>query len=247
MPPLTSSFDLLHAIDSDQLVLHYQPVIDLRSGQIETREALVRWQHPELDLLSPAAFMELAENRWLGCELTNWVLKRAFTDCADWQARGQPSGVSVNVLPELLDDYWLLDVLRNHLLATGLAPSAVTLEVTERRWPSDEEAAYRALEAVKSLGVRISLDDFGTGDSSLSRLRRVHFHELKIDRSFIVEAVDDETARHIVAFTSRLAKTLGTRTVAEGVQRSADLRVAHELEVDAAQGFLLGRPTPLSA
>lgn len=244
---LRSVFELLHALDGDQLVLHYQPIVDLRSDFVESREALVRWQHPELGLLGPDMFLGLAENRWLGWRLTDWVLHQAFADCAEWRSTGDRAGVSINVLPHILKDDWLIAAVQRHLSETRLPPEVVTIEVTERQWPEDPEASYRVLESVRRLGVRVSLDDFGTGHSSLSHLQRVRFDEVKIDRSFVVRAVENEADRQIVAYTCDLVRALGRRTVAEGLERHVDLDLVRELSVDAGQGYLLGAPAPIAS
>lgn len=243
---IDDSFELLRAVEQGELRLHYQPVIDLQSRDVDTVEALVRWQHPALGLLGPDFFLDLAENVWLGRALTAWVLRRATTDCAEWRAGGRPAGVSVNVAPDLLKEDWLVNEVTNCLERSGLPPAALTVEVTEHRWPADPAPCYDALAALSETGIRLSLDDFGTGDSSLSRLRHAQFNEVKIDRSFVVEAKDRGRDRDILRFTCGLAQALGMRAVAEGVEQTEDLALVIELEADAAQGFLLGRPQPLA-
>ena len=244
---IDDSFELLRAVEGGELCLHYQPVIDLESRDVDTVEALVRWQHPTLGLLGPDLFLDLAENIWLGRALTGWVLARATADCMDWRAAGSPAGVSVNVQPELLCDDWVVNEVLNSLDRSRLPAGALTIEITEHRWPADPTPCYRVLAALSDAGVRLSLDDFGTGESSLSRLRHAQFNEVKIDRSFVVEAKDRDRDRDILRFTCGLAQALGMRAVAEGVEQTEDLALVIELEADAAQGFLLGRPQPLAS
>lgn len=244
---LGTSFDLLHAVEADQLVLHYQPIIDLRSDQVVGAEALVRWDHPELGLFEPEAFLALAENSWLGGPLTTWVLERALADCAGWRAGGSGAGVSVNVFPESLTEEWIVQTIQELLLRYGVPAHALTLELTERGWPVDLEQTAATLAGLADIGVTVSLDDFGTGDSSLSRLQRLHFDEVKIDRCFVAEAAERAPDREIIRFTAQLTHALGRRTVAEGVERREDLEVVRSMGVDAAQGYLFARPGPVEA
>lgn len=242
---LGTSFDLLHAVEGDQLVLYYQPIIDLTSEQVIGAEALVRWEHPELGLFEPDAFLGLAENSWLGGPLTTWVLERAVSDCAAWRATGPDVGVSVNVFPESLAEEWIVDTIDGLLRRHGLPAQALTLELTERGWPVDLGQTAVTLAGLADLGVGVSLDDFGTGDSSLSRLQRLHFDEVKIDRCFVAEAAERAPDREIIRFTAQLTHALGRRSVAEGVERREDLEVVRSMGVDAAQGFFFARPGPV--
>lgn len=241
---LGTSFDLLHAVETDQLVLHYQAIIDLRDELVEGMEALVRWEHPVHGLVPPDAFLPLAENSWLGGPLTEWVLEQAVVDCAAWRAAGSPAGVSVNVFPESLTESWIVGAVDRLLRAHALPADALTLELTERGWPVDLEAVGPTMAELAELGVNISLDDFGTGDSSLSRLQRLPFDEIKVDRCFVAEAAERLADREIIRFTAQLAHALGRRAVAEGIERSEDLDVVREMGIDAAQGFLFARPMP---
>ena len=242
---LGTSFDLLHAVEGEQLVLHYQPIIDLVSEAVVGMEALVRWDHPALGLVGPDAFLPLAENSWLGGPLTAWVLERALADCARWRAAGSSAGVSVNVFPGSLSEEWIVDTVDRVLAQHDLPPEALTLELTERRWPVDLDLTGATIIELAELGVGISLDDFGTGDSSLSRLQHLYFDEIKIDRCFVAEAAERAPDREIIRFTAQLAHALGRRAVAEGVERAEDLDVVRRMGIDAAQGFLFARPGPI--
>jgi EAL domain-containing protein (putative c-di-GMP-specific phosphodiesterase class I) len=242
---LASSFDLLHAIETNELVLHYQPIIDLESHAHLSLEALVRWQHPDQGLLGPERFLHLAENTALGRALTGWVLSRALRDCAGWRQDGVAAGVSVNVIPDVMTPDWIVAEVGLLLRTYHLPGEALTIEITERRWPVELSLVKDTIDALAGLGVCTSLDDFGMGDSSLARLARLQFDEIKIDRSFIADATTRTESRAIVKFTVDLARTLGVRAVAEGMELDADLELMIELGVEAGQGYLISPPRPL--
>lgn len=243
--PLTSSFDLLHAIEADELVLHYQPIIDLDSRRTMSLEALVRWDHPVQGLMGPDRFLYMAENSALGRILTGWVLDRALRDCAAWRDEGVKAGVSVNVLPEVMSPDWIVAHTAMLLRRYDLPGHVLMVEITERRWPVELTHVQQTMQALAELGVCTSLDDFGMGDSSLARLARLRFDEIKIDRTFVADAADSPESRAIVRFSVDLARTLGIRAVAEGVELAPDLELVHSLGVDAAQGYLLAPPRPV--
>lgn len=243
---LQSAVALLEAIDARQLTVHYQAVYALPSLQVSGFEALVRWDHPSRGLLLPAGFLPPDMDGGLGWALTNYVLEESIRACAEWQREGVAAGVSVNISPGRLADEVLPDHLCTLLGHHGLDPQWLTVEITESRCSADPEGVRRALVALSRLGVRISLDDFGTGDSSLARLKDLHFDEVKIDRCFVAGVADDPTDRHIVQFTTALAHSLGMKVVAEGVEGEACLATLSELDVDLVQGFLLHRPAPMS-
>ena len=243
---LTSSFELLHAIDRSQLFLEYQPLVDLATGQVDSLEALVRWAHPALGRVEPDQFLEVAENAALGGALTSFVLARALADCAAWQRIGLTASVAVNVSPAVLSGDLVPTTVAMLLDAHGLEPHQLTIEVTERRCPLDLASVRRTLVGLSRTGVQLSLDDFGVGDSSLSRLQQIQFDEIKIDRSFVAAIADDPTDRQIVRFTTELAHGLGMRIVAEGVEHVEVIAALSDLGVDLAQGYLLARPFPLA-
>ena len=246
--PLASSFDLLQAVENDQLVLHYQPIIDLDSGRTVSLEALVRWRHTRHGLLGPDRFLALAENTWLGGALTSWVLEHAVMDCATWRRSGFLAGVSVNVLPEAITQPWLVETVASLLDLHQLPGEALTIEITERRWPEDLDDVQTTMEALIDLGVGTSLDDFGTGDSTLSRLQGLQFSEIKIDRTFVSDTAQSAPRTQtdqILRFSAELARALGVRVVAEGVEWVSDLERVRTVGVDAVQGYLLAPPRPL--
>jgi EAL domain-containing protein (putative c-di-GMP-specific phosphodiesterase class I) len=238
--------DLDHALDAEQLVMHYQPLVDLGTGRTDGYEALLRWQHPHRGLVAPADFIPLAEACGLIVPIGRWVLREATQQAATWQHPGDPAGVhvSVNVSvrqfrhPDLLHD--VVDALHR----SGLPAHLLTLEITESLFASDIPDVTHKLERLKDLGVRLALDDFGTGYSSLSYLRRFPFDILKIDKSFI-EGIDvNRQNQAVTSAIVTLGQTLGLDLVAEGIETAGELRSLETLGVHLGQGFHLGRPGP---
>ena len=242
--PLASAMDLLQAIDERRLLVYYQAISDPVTREVKGAEALVRWEHELLGVLEPAAFLPADMSGGLGWALTNFVLEEAVRQCGLWRRGGLDIGVSVNIAPGRLAD----DVLPAHIAAvlerSRVPPHLLTVEITEQRCSADPTGIRRALVALSRLGVRISLDDFGTGDSSLRRLRQLHFDEVKIDREFVTNLATEPADRHIVRFATGLAHDLGIRVVAEGVETEPCLAVLASLGVDLVQGYLLHRPAP---
>jgi EAL domain-containing protein (putative c-di-GMP-specific phosphodiesterase class I) len=241
---LSSAVDLLQAIDDREIVVHYQAIFDVESLAVVGAEALVRWLHPQLGLLTPDAFLPTDLDGGLGWALTNFVLEEAIRQCAEWRTAGEDVSVAVNISPGRLVDEILPEWIASMLAREGLPPKALTIEVTEQRFRADPIAVRKALDRLATLGVEISLDDFGTGDSSLNRLRYLHFDELKIDREFIQSVATNPTDRHISRFTAMLGTSLGSRIVAEGVETIESLDFLRTIGVQRCQGFLLHRPSP---
>jgi EAL domain-containing protein (putative c-di-GMP-specific phosphodiesterase class I) len=240
--PLTSAVDLLHAIDEQRLLVHYQGIFEPRTRALRGAEALVRWDHEELGLLGPAAFLPTDMSGGLGWALTNFVIEEAVRQCGAWRRGGLDIGVSVNISPGRLADDVLPVTIADLLAREGVPAAALTVEITEHRCSIDPVGIRRALVALARLGVRLSLDDFGTGESSLSRLRQLQFDELKIDRQFVTDVATDPTDRNIVRFATGLGHDLGSKVVAEGIETEAALEATAALGVDLAQGYLLHRP-----
>lgn len=240
--PLASAVDLLQAIDEAQVLLHYQGIFEVSSGALRGAEALIRWDHPDLGLLLPGRFLPADMGGGLGWALTNFVVEEAIRQCAEWRRGGLDIGVSVNISPGRLADEVLPHHLQDQLERHGLPPHALTVEITEHRCSIDPAGIRRALVRLARLGVRLSLDDFGTGESSLSRLRELHFDEIKIDRQFVRDLPTEPTDVNIVRFVSSLARALGSRVVAEGVESEAAFALLDGLGVDLAQGYALHRP-----
>ncbi|HVF31832.1 MAG TPA: EAL domain-containing protein [Acidimicrobiales bacterium] len=238
---LASAVDLLAAIEDGRLLLHYQGVFDVATGALRGAEALIRWDHAELGMLAPASFLPGDMSGGLGWALTNFVLEEALRQTAAWWRSGHRIGISVNIAPGRLADDVLPERIAALLAREDLPAQALTVEITEHRCNIDPEGIREALVALTRLGVRISLDDFGTGESSLIRLRHLHFDEIKIDRQFVSEVASDPADRNIVRFVTELAHGLGSRVVAEGVETEESLSALRGLGVDLAQGFLLHR------
>jgi diguanylate cyclase (GGDEF)-like protein len=234
--------ELRDGLRGNQLVVYYQPKADLATGEVLGVEALVRWQHPERGLVPPGVFISLAEQCGLMGVLTNTVLERALTDAATWDP---PLSVSVNVAASNLLDRTFPETVEEMLSATGVDPARVVLEITEDSVMTDPERGAAMLTALQGLGVEISLDDFGTGYSSLSYLSRLPVSELKIDRSFVSDICENPGNELIVRSVADLARNLGLRIVAEGIE---DLPTWHRLEEHGchhAQGFYLAKPMPV--
>jgi diguanylate cyclase (GGDEF)-like protein len=238
--------DLSAAIDTDQLVLHYQPQLDLRSGQIATVEALVRWNHPELGMMPPLEFLPLAEEAGLMSRLTFWVLGRSLAQCAVWHAAGLPLRVSVNIsVSDLLDPSFPATV-GSLLAGARVAPDALTIEITETSIIDKFERAREAVATLRGLGVRLSIDDFGAGFTSLAYLNELAVDELKLDRRFIAPLAGGARSREseLVRATIELGHALGLQVIAEGIEDGGALELLRELGCDVAQGYGIGRPVP---
>lgn len=239
--------DLRSAVDGGQLRLHYQPIMNLDSGDVHAVEALVRWEHPTRGLVQPGAFVQLAEQNGLIVQLGRWVLDTACAQLAAWQhsaPTGRPLRVAVNLAARQLTDPALVSHLRDTLLATGADPSLLTLEVTESSVMEDVGAAIRTLDELRRLGVRLAVDDFGTGYSSLTYLKQFPVHEVKLDKSFIdgVGVNADDSA--IVAAVVNLARAIDLEIVAEGVETTRQHGLLRALGCDYGQGYLWHRPAP---
>ena len=214
--------ELRRALERDELILHYQPKVDLATGLVAGVEALVRWQHPVHGLRGPGAFLPHAEHTALMRPLTLHVLETALSQLAAWRADGLDLHVAVNLAVQNLLDLRTPGPGRATLLDRhGLPPEALTLEVTESLMLHDPQRAGEVLADLKELGVGLALDDFGTGYSSLEHLKRLPVNELKIDKSFVMSMDRDPADRAIVASTAALGRSLGLRVVAEGVESAA--------------------------
>ena len=238
--------ELRTALNSDQLVVHYQPKIDLDTGEVHSVEALVRWDHPTRGLLYPDAFLHLIEEAGLMHAMTRVVLGIALDQAAVWQASGRRLTLAVNLSASSLVDTDLPNEVASMLAARDLPPDALQLEVTEEFLMADRDRARDILTRLRRHGVQISVDDFGTGYSSLSFLRDLPIDELKIDRSFVLPMVDDARAAALVGSTIALAHSLDLRVVAEGVENDIAYTELTALGCDQAQGYYMCRPVPAS-
>jgi diguanylate cyclase len=241
---LTLSAELREAIESDQLVVHYQLQADVSTGAPRGVEALVRWQHPDRGLLSPAAFLPAAKATGLVKDVGRRVLELAAADWRRWRGLGLELDLSVNLTAADLLDLSLPDEVAAVLANAEMSADRLLLEVTESTLMGDELRAGQVLTRLVDLGVRVAVDDFGTGYSSLAQLRRLPVHEVKIDRSFVAGIPDDPVACSMVRWTVDLAHNLGLHAVAEGVERVEQLNYLRGIGCEVAQGYLLSRPVP---
>ncbi len=236
-----------HALAEDEVVVHYQPKVELDDLTVQGAEALVRWQHPELGLLAPATFIQAVEQTGLIGPLTRHVLSRAIAECAGWRQAGRNMSVAVNLSVRNLLDRDLPREIEHLLSLHGLPPEALELEITERMIMSDPDRALAVVTRLSALGVRLSVDDFGTGYSSLANLKRLPIDGLKIDRSFVSPMLHDESDLIIVRSTINLGHDLGLKVIAEGVEDRATLERLALLGCDLAQGYHLSRPLSAEA
>jgi len=238
--------ELRCGIAAGQLRLHFQPVMALGDGSFLGAEGLVRWQHPERGLLLPASFIPLAESSGLVVELGAWVLREVVAQAAQWHAAGLSYIVGANLSPRQLVGGQLVDLVQQLLAGSGLPPDRLVLEVTESA-VMDDPGAPEVLSALAGLGVRLALDDFGTGYSSLTYLKRFPVDSIKIDRSFVSGLGRDTDDEAIVASVVSLARAIGKRVVAEGVETAQQAAALRALQVDSAQGYLWSPALPAAA
>jgi EAL domain-containing protein (putative c-di-GMP-specific phosphodiesterase class I) len=239
--------DLRGAASRGELRLYYQPLVNLRTGNIRGVEALVRWQHPTLGLLMPDTFIDIAEDTGAIIELGEWVLYEACRVLADWELTspaGRPLRISVNVSALQITDGRLVDTVTGALESALANPSLLTIEVTESAVMADVDAATVALRALRSVGVHLAIDDFGTGYSSLTYLKQFPIHELKLDKSFVDGVGTHPEDSAIVAAVVNLARAVDLEVVAEGVESARQSAVLRTLGCDYGQGYVWQRPVP---
>ena len=233
--------DLRKALTAGEFELHYQPAINLANDEICGFEALIRWHHPQKGMVSPAAFIPLAEETGLIVPIGEWVIRQACATAAPWPANLK---IAVNLSPAQLRSPGLLQVIVSALAASGLAPDRLELEITETVLLQDSETTLAILHRLREIGVRIAMDDFGTGYSSLSHLQRFPFDNIKIDRSFIKDIADNASSLNIVRAVAALASGLGVAATAEGVETQGQLDLIRSEGCTEMQGFLLSKPIP---
>lgn len=241
--PVTES-DLAGAISRDELLLVYQPVVSLLSGEAIGVEALVRWQHPDFGLVRPDDFIPLAEESGLISPLTYWVLERAVTEMGALQIGSRAIDVSVNLSPHLLEDLELPNRVNEMLGDMNFSRDRLMFEVTESGAMEDPNRSMDILVRLCLKNIRLSIDDFGTGYSSLLQLYRLPFCEIKIDKSFVQKALTRNEALAVVKSTVSLGRNLELRVVAEGIEDEATRKFMVQLGCDLAQGFFFGAPLP---
>ncbi|GIU84224.1 MAG: hypothetical protein KatS3mg008_0999 [Acidimicrobiales bacterium] len=235
---------LERAIRDDQLMVHYQPVVDVRDRSVAWVEALVRWAHPLHGTIPPSTFVELAEVGGLSIDLVEWVSARAISDARKWLSKHPKVGVSVNTPVDAVTDESLPRRVRELLSRWSHPPELFGVELTESQVMEDPLAVVGALGELRAAGVTTSVDDFGTGYSSFAYLRQLPIDELKIDRSFVARMCEDPTDATIVRSLVELGHRLGLRVVAEGVEDDRTLRALRDAGSDRAQGFSICRPLP---
>lgn len=237
--------DLRRAVETGAgLVLHYQPQIDARTGQVTGAEALVRWQHPERGLLSPADFIPIAERFGLITALGKWVTHEACRQVRAWLEAGLRMPVAINLSVHQLRQPDLVDQVQAALHAHEVSPALITLEVSEPAVMADAKASLRTFERLAQLGVHLAIDDLGTGYSSLSYLRKLPARQLKIDVGFVQDIDQEADARAIVRAAIQLAHALGRQVVAEGVETEAQQGLLRRWGCEQMQGYLFARPMP---
>ena len=239
--------ELRRAIEGDELALYFQPKADLATGAVVGVEALLRWHHPQHGLLPPDDFIPLAEHTGLIRPMTQWVLRSALQQCAAWHHAGLSLSMAVNISARNLLDPDLPEDISRLLAQTGVSASSLVLEITESSVMSDPARTIGVLQRLAGMDIEIAVDDFGTGYSSLSYLSRLPVHEIKIDKSFVLEMLRDRNAQVIVETIVDLGANLGLRVVAEGVEDRTTWDRLLEVGCQLAQGYHLSRPVPAAA
>ncbi|MEG1769389.1 MAG: bifunctional diguanylate cyclase/phosphodiesterase, partial [Comamonas sp.] len=234
--------DLRHALDRGELSLHYQPKIDGLDGQICGVEALLRWTHPQLGMVSPAVFITLAERFGLIGRLGSWVIDEACRQMAEWKREGANIRVAINISAYQLRDSGLTARIERALTEHGVAASQLLCEITETVAMEDMKATQRTFDGLARIGVFLSIDDFGSGYSSLNYLRQLPARQLKIDRSFVNDLEFSEDARSVVNAVVKLAHALNLRVVAEGVETAGQRDILLAMHCDELQGYFFARP-----
>ncbi len=239
---LTLMSELRHAVQRDELVLHYQIKVSLKTNTVHGVEALIRWNHPKHGFIPPEEFILMAERTRTIQQVTTWVLRQAFTDCALWNRDGKELRVSINLSTKDLHDPELPDFVEGIRAATKVNPSWIMFEITEGSIMTDPEQALEILQRLDTMGYNLAIDDYGTGYSSLAYLKKMPLNELKIDRSFVQDLMGSDNDAVIVGATINLAHNLGLEVVAEGVEDKETLEKLKGFGCDIAQGYYINKP-----
>ncbi|MDE2088942.1 MAG: EAL domain-containing protein, partial [Gammaproteobacteria bacterium] len=241
---LQFSTELRQALARGEFVLHFQPKIDLHLQRVTGTEALIRWNHPQQGLLPPDKFIPLTERTGLIRPITYWVIETAARQCKACHDAGFALRVAVNVPGRMFHDPELIDRIEHTLREVGVPTDCLEIEITENVLMADIEHVSRVLDRINALGIHIAIDDFGTGYSSLAYLKKLPLRTLKIDKSFVLDMVNDENDAVIVRSTIDLAHNLGYRVVAEGIENQDTWDLLSILGCDEAQGVHISRPLP---
>jgi diguanylate cyclase (GGDEF)-like protein/PAS domain S-box-containing protein len=244
MRRLNLESNLRLALERGEFYLVYQPQLDIASGRIRSLEALIRWNHPELGLISPLEFIPVAEVNGLIVSIGDWVLRTACSDAARWQAAGHPLRVAVNLSAVQFKNPDLVGRVKAIMADTGIAPQWLELELTEGALMEDSAATLATLNALREIGLQLSLDDFGTGYSSLNYLKRMPLNNLKVDQSFVRGLPADKESLAIVRAIVSLAKNLGFTLTAEGIETLEQARILSGLACETLQGYYISKPVP---
>jgi EAL domain-containing protein (putative c-di-GMP-specific phosphodiesterase class I) len=243
---MTVEQELQRGLERGELQLFYQPLVELANGKLIGAEALLRWQHPELGLLTPDAFLHVAEDSGLIVDIGAWVVQEACRRLRDWQRRGVSPDLrlSVNLGARELTHPDIVATVLGAVRSAGIDPSSLCIEVTESTAMADRATGFRALTELSMAGVCVAIDDFGTGYSSLDHLRNMPADVLKIDRSFVQGISPDSSDTALVAAALALGRALGMDVVAEGIETEQQASSLRELECPIGQGYLFARPLP---
>lgn len=241
---LISNGELDAAIGNGQLTLHYQPKVEMQSGQLTGLEALLRWHHGVHGTISPESFIPIAERHGIIRAVTRWVLATVLRQCASWQAEGLLVPVAVNLSGLDLEDPELPDYVADLLERWGVSPANIELEITETAVITEHKVSREVLDRLARLGVSVAIDDFGIGYSSLQRLKQLPFNTIKIDKSFVLDTSSDGPEMVFVDTITQLGHRLGMKVVAEGVECSESWRRLAAVGCDIGQGYHISRPLP---
>ncbi len=236
--------DLRGAVERHELILHYQPKVDATSLQVTAAEVLMRWIHPKLGVVGPDNFIPLAERHGLIRQIGRWAIEQACRQAAVWREQGLRMRIAVNISADQFHQVDFIDHLEETLVKSGIPPARFTCEITESVAMQDTEHAREAFEKLRALGIHVSIDDFGTGHSSLAALKRLPAAELKIDKAFVTDLVTSEHAQFIARTIVAMAHELNLRVVAEGVETSEQRDLLVEKRCDELQGYLFAKPMP---
>jgi len=239
--------DLRHAIENNNLELHYQPKVDLETGEVNAVEALLRWHHERHDYIPPDEIIALAEQTGMIDAITRWVLKESFMQCSVWRRNDIQLDISINISMSNLKNGELIPYIKSLLDEYGLPAKCFTLEITESAMMAKPENALKVLTNFTMMGIKLAIDDFGTGFSSLAYLKKLPVDELKIDKSFVMDLPHDENDLIIVRSTVELAHNLAIDVVAEGIETEAAYGLLKSMQCNSAQGFYISKPLDAQA